>query len=237
MDRKTVLLACGAVALLAGLILLGSMSVAQPPLTHAVDVNAGPVAVSVQGAELPEDGKRYCVSILVNDDWQQRPAERQLVAWWQVHPYLRSLATQTTHDVYTPKDPRYQKYFGRAIRQSDLPVVLVQDGSGKVHWKASRLDMPRGPDEMAQSVGKLFKSRPYYLLPWRRPKPCPEPRPCPTPVEPTPVEVQPIFEVPPPAPEPEQPDATVAVAVVLLVLGGLIGIVGGIVAGIKSRAG
>jgi len=173
--RANVLVGAGALILLAGLCLLGSMFL-PADRTAALDppaVAAGRPAVAVEGAELPEDGKRYCVSILVHDDWMQRREESRIVGWWEVHPYLRSVAGQTTYDVYQKSGPKYQRYFARSVRDDDLPAVLIQDGSGKVHWQANRESMPGSAEEMAVSVGKLFKSRPYYVLPWRRPKPCP----------------------------------------------------------------
>jgi hypothetical protein len=235
------LIGAGALILLAGLVLLGSMFTAdRPAAVDRATVAAGETPVfAIEGAELPEDGRRYCVSILVHDDWQQRRDESRIVGWWAVHPYLRSVAGQTTYDVYQKTSPKYQRYFARAIRDEDLPAVLIQDGSGKVHWQANRDTMPASAEEMAQSVGKLFEARPVYLLPWRRPKPapqpCPQPNPQPAP-NPAPQDV-PIFE-PVPAVEPEPPaDAPMHVLVILLVLGGLVGIVGGVVAGVKSRMG
>lgn len=238
MDKRShCLIGAGALILLAGLVLLGSMFTAdRPAAADPATVAAGESPVfAIEGAELPEDGRRYCVSILVHDDWQQRRDESRIVGWWAVHPYLRSVAGQTTYDVYQKSSAKYQRYFARAIRDEDLPAVLIQDGSGKVHWQANRASMPASAEDMAQSVGKLFKARPVYVLPWRRPKPCPQPSPQPEP-NPEPQDV-PIFE-PIAAVEPEPPaDAPMHVLVILLVLGGLVGIVGGVIAGVKSRMG
>lgn len=234
--RVTVMVGFGLLAIAAGALLFTEYSPTQAN-TLPTQVVSQPV-FAIESAELPEDGQRYCVSILVHDDWRQRRDESRIVGWWEVHPYLRSVAGQTTYDVYPMSGPRYQRYFAAAIREADLPVVLVQDGSGKVHWKANRTDMPESAEDMAASVGGLFKSRPIYLLPWRRPKPCPQPSPTPEPSpQPTPNDV-PIFEPAMESEPVEEPkDSTMPIIAGLLILGGVIGMIGGIVGGVKSRIG
>jgi hypothetical protein len=127
---------------------------------------------------LPEDGQVYHVSLLLHEDWRRRPSERALVAWFNVDSRLSSLRAQTHFHLYTQKSSIYRSRLQGAAPV--LPAVLIQDGSGKVHFKLSE-QLPGTPNELCERISKEFGWRPIYIFPWRRPGPCPGPQPTPEP--------------------------------------------------------
>ncbi len=186
-----------AVAVVAAVFCIGwamfavsEMQTQQAALATFVTEQVSPAASPVVAARerifvLPEDGKAYHVSVCVHDDWQRRPNERELLAWWKVDTRLASLAAQAHFHTYTESDPIFKTNIAPALPQ--LPAVLVQDETGKVHFKASGENLPGSATELGDAAVSAFWKAPY-LLPYRRnhTRPCPCPLPSPAPPAPGP---------------------------------------------------
>jgi len=128
-------------------------------------------------AELPDDGQAYHVSLLLHQDWRTRKQERELVAAFDSDPFLRSLKSQVHFHVYPETSSIYRTRLRAAA--PDLPCVLVQRATGEVLLKVSGTDATA--DRVAGPLWRLWKARPIYVCPWRRPQPCPDPKPEPEP--------------------------------------------------------
>jgi len=137
-------------------------------------------AVRQRIVKVPDDGEAYHVSLFLHDDYRKRPLDRSLVAWWEVDPVLKSVKAQTHFHTFLASNPLYKSRFAKAV--PTLPAVMIQKSEGKVMYKASGANLPPSPWQMSNDVARLFKNRPYYVLPWRRPKPCPTPGPKPDPL-------------------------------------------------------
>ena len=128
--------------------------------------------------DLPETGGAWHLSIFVHQDWRSRPAERRLVAWFSVEPRLVSLKAQTHDHLYTDADPMYRLRFAKIVPL--LPAVMLQDGTGKVWYKAAvgskNVPLPAEPAALGDKFQTLFAGGP---CPWPKPKPEPEPGPGP----------------------------------------------------------
>jgi hypothetical protein len=178
------------------------------------------IAVRERIVDLPDDSKTYYVTLFLHDNWRTRPEQRAMVAAWDSDPRLRSIKSQVRFNIYTQSDPLYQTKF-RASHPV-LPAVVVQDQAGKVYSKVSGADAT-DTEKVAGPLLNLWRSRPIYVLPWRRPKPCPEPGPCPTPDEP---DETPDF-VPDTAIPDVQPAASLPIAwmIVAALVGGIVAVV------------
>ena len=169
--------------------------------------------VEEEVVNLPEDGNLYHISVVVHDDWQARPVDRQLVGLWSSDRRLLSLRAQTNYHFYTQGDATYQANLAHAI--PDVPAVVVQDASGKVHYKASG-------NAVAEPKG-ILKNLLAKICP-NCPRPGPKPNDTPAPV-PTPQPVVPDTPVIPDTPfidetETEQFPWALLVGVVVVAAGG-----------------
>lgn len=210
---------------------------------QAVAVHAAHQTVRERVLQLPEDGECYYTTVVVRANWQARPEDRELVAWFDAQPELASLKGQTTFHVLTPEAATYQYFVDSAGGEAALPAVFVQGEGGRVLYKVSGREIPESPAVMAGELVELFDKRPWLRIrPWKRPKPCPGPEPCPDP-EPGPapkpapdrninVDVK-IPDLRPKQPEPEKPsDADFWVILGVAVAAGA-GVA--LVAGVKRR--
>jgi len=213
MNRHNVLLAVlvSAVALL-GLFAWHSQQIQQTPIADA-NVYAMDQDLSLEERiiHLPEDGHDYHVSVFVHDDWEKRPDERRLVAWWDADPRLSQVRSQVHFHVYPKSDPIYEERFAQYIQV--LPAVVIQDPEGSVWHKESGAAVSRSANELGDRVARIF----------RRPCPCPQPSPEPVP-DPTPTPPVPIPDInidvgPNVPPQPEFP-WLIAVIVVVVCFGG-----------------
>lgn len=173
--------------------------------------------------DLPETGGAWHLSIFVHEDWRSRPAERRLVAWFSVEPRLVSLKAQTHDHLYTDADPMYRLRFAKIVPR--LPAVMLQDGMGKVWYKAAvgskDVPLPSEPSELGDKFQKLFAGGP---CPWPKPKPEPGPKPGPDEVPDLPD--IPDLDVPADRPGPSQEPFPWPVAI-LVVIG--VGVASGVI--------
>lgn len=166
-----VLAAC--IAALCVVVFWAVQSSMQPPAT-AVSTAAAPAqVVQQQIVDLPQDAGNWYVSVCLHDDWRSRPLDRAVASWWNIHPRLVSIKTQTHYKIYVESDPIYKTTLAKLI--GPLPCILVQDSSGTVIYKSSGENVGSDGDEIANDIGRIF---PIFPL---RPRPCPGPNPCPKP--------------------------------------------------------
>ncbi|MHB1033261.1 MAG: hypothetical protein ACYC35_05060 [Pirellulales bacterium] len=200
---------------------------------EAVPAVAAPeTPVAEQVIELPEDGEAYHTSIFTHADWQARPDERRLVAWFAGNARLASFKAQTHAHHVTPDDPIFPRFRDTI---AELPAVVVQQASGRVLYKTSGPRIPESAERLANDIALVFPNRPV-LLPWNRPRPCPGPN-CPQPKpEPQPappdvdVNVAPIPDVAPAEPNPNG-------ALSLALAGGAAALAGGVAYAWRKRYG
>jgi hypothetical protein len=135
--------------------------------------------VSERIVDLPETGGAWHLSIFVHQDWRERAEERRLVAWFSVEPRLVSLKAQTHDHLYTNADPMYRLRFAKVVPL--LPAVMLQDGAGKVWYKAAvgskEVPLPDDPTALGDKFQSLFSG--FSGGPCPRPKPEPGPKPSP----------------------------------------------------------
>lgn len=142
----------------------------------------GDALVGAEVVDLPDDGKAYYTTLIVHDDWRQRAAERALVAAFETDQLLRSAKSQTHFNLYAASNPLYAQRFAKSV--PTLPALLIQDATGKVYLKLSGDELTGDVEKVRGPIRRLWQARPIYVLPWRRPCPCPEPTPQPSPPAP-----------------------------------------------------
>ncbi len=205
-----VLVLCMACAALAG-----SMSI--------VRTDGNGTIVSERVLNLPDDGGKFFVSLILHDDWRSRPAEVQLVTWWKTDMAVRQYREQARFNLYTESDPWFRQALSRAV--PSIPTVLIQEPSGKVLFPLKGDTLPT----TAPAFAGIF-SRLRNHCPGNQPDQCPDGK-CPLnkPEQDAQPEEKPDAEPqtqlpdvnPPQQPEQVQPDipafpwAALAVALVL----------------------
>ena len=135
------------------------------------------VEVQAEVIELPNDGKSYYATLLLHDDWRSRTAERTIAASFAADPLLSSLRAQTHWNTYLESNPLYKERFAKSC--PILPALLIQDSDGKVLLKLSGDALTGDIERVRGPIRRLWQARPIYVLPWRRPAPCPDPTPSP----------------------------------------------------------
>lgn len=163
--------------------------------------------------QLPEDGQQFYLTIFTAQDYLTRARDRELVAWFDSDPTLKSLKSQTQYNHYTPDQKIYSERFGETLPISQFPAVMLQDAAGKVYVKLSAATLPKSPKDLIKIIRDCC------------PRPKPGPQPTPTP-EPNPVPV--IPDIGPPDLEPEVPEEDGGVglfALLAALAGGGLGVV------------
>lgn len=148
--------------------------------------------VQHQVVQLPDNSEEFCLTVITHTDWRARPNERQLVAWFNQEPRLRTLRSQCKVTWLTENDPQYKEEISKAC--PEVPCVVLTDAGGKTYYKASGTNLPiHGPTLAAAITKQFFVPEPVVSF-FRRPCPYPVPYPVPTPTP-----------APAPAPEPLSP--------------------------------
>ena len=158
---------------------------------------------------LPEDGAAWHTTVITNA--QPTAEEQQILSWFDTEQPLVALKSQTHWHHVTPES----KLYGRMapVVQNGLPVVLVQDASGKVVYKQSGAAAPKAPWPLIKGIRECIGTHCPHLRP--KPKPCPTPEPKPEPVvtpEPSPNDKPAIPDIGPDDKEPEAADASLLLA-------------------------
>src|SRR5487761_96108 len=122
--------------------------------------------------DLPEDAHAWHTSLFTHD--QPSPREKRLVGWFESEPQLRRLKEQTHFHHYTPASAVFSRYAN--LTAGGLPVVVLQDASGNVVFKASGDHVPPAPWPLVRGVIDCVRAHCPHCP---RPKPKPEPRPEP----------------------------------------------------------
>ena len=213
------------VGCLAILMLLGSFAYFQTQTAVAEPTTLGKPSVDVAQRiyQLPQDGHKYYLTIVLPENWQTDYKAAQVPSWFATTESLYNLQKQTHCNVYVVSEPfyrlRYQRFFGNKL------AVVLTDDTGKVLYKVSGENVPGDPYSLAGEIdsclvktfGKVAQSDAEKIFPLRpRPRPCPGPGPCPAPEpEPKPVvDVDVQTQIPDKKPEPGIP-VWVAVVVAL----------------------
>lgn len=182
-------LVCGAVVMIGGFE-YGRTSAdgepARPEAAKPPEEKPEPPAkepVEERVLQLPEDADQWHTSLLLNDDWQQRPLDRSLFEAFQNDPRLLRLVAQTKYHTYHRSNPYYQQVLARAV--PELPAVLVQRGDGSTVFKSSGVRLAEDLSDLGRSIALTIEQK------------CPGPA-CPAP--------KPLL----PNPNPYHPDNLVA---------------------------
>lgn len=117
--------------------------------------------------DLPDDATWPHVSLIVHDNWQQIPAERELVAAWS------AVKEPGTHfHLYTVSNPIFRTKLAHRVKQ--IPCTIAQTADGVIHDVSVDIAVGAG-------IKQFFGNRPWSrLCPWRRPSPTPDTCPVPT---------------------------------------------------------
>lgn len=126
--------------------------------------------------ELPQDARGWFTTIYTSDNWQNNPAEYQLVQWFNTNPGLLNLRAQTKFMHLTPKNAIYKNYGSYTNGGTTMAVTLI-DNNGKPIYKASAKHIPKTPILLLKAI-KHFIMRDCPDCPLRPHKPhLPQPAP------------------------------------------------------------
>ena len=131
-----------------------------------------------QVIDLPEDAHAWHTSIFTNVRLTQR--EREILDWFVSDPQLSRLRSQTLFHHYNRTSAVWPRYAN--LTSAGLPVVVLQDASGKVIYKASGEGIPRAPWPLVKGIVECIRAH-WPHCPRPRPTPQPEPEPEPLPDE------------------------------------------------------
>ena len=142
--------------LIATFALLCTSASAQSVLDRKVDghvgYNTGLVADVPQGLDKPY------LSVCVDDDWQQRPDQARVVAWFSQSSRLGSARLKWHFNLYTRSNPHFRQVLAPAVGTA-FPIVLLQHGGrpntpplGLVAMNCTAASMPTSPDALADAV-------------------------------------------------------------------------------------
>jgi len=187
-------------------------------MVDAFDASRQPVVVQDRIIDLPEDGSHFYLTVFLGDNWKARPRDREIAAWFDTHPALRSLRTQTHFTILDPSSRLFQTRW--PSWRNSLPAVMLQQGNphtGRVCYKVGPAMMPVTADELALQLDASLDAL----------RICPRPTPRPTPV---PVVVPVTPEIPDVIPQDTAtPSDGSAVAVIIAVLAGIVALFIGVV--------
>jgi len=151
----------------------------EAPLTAAVE--PAEVEEEIPIDALPDTGGMWHLSLFLNDDWEQRPDEVQVVRHFSTDCRLRRLREQTHTHIYTPSNPLYTHRYAKSIQR--VPAIRLQQRDGKVIYQVGNaIAVPATAKKLGNDIARAIKER----CPFPRPRPEPTPGPTPTP-RPTPI--------------------------------------------------
>ncbi len=120
-------------------------------------------SVGERVVHLPEDAKAWHLSVFTGDDYKTTLDDRELLAAIETDEICRSLKAQTHYHHYTRGSLMYRSKWTAAIPET--PTILLQDGTGKVVYKASRQAVPTSPralgDQLAAAIDAYRTGRPF----------------------------------------------------------------------------
>lgn len=123
--------------------------------------------------QLPEDGGRYHLSLVLEEGWQALRGRSVTVhSWFDSDPRLAGLKAQCHFHVYTPAHRWFHQNAHVAER---FPAVILQRHDGYVLFKASGQNL-RTASALADAIADS--------CPRPRPQPTPPPQPFPQPTPP-----------------------------------------------------
>lgn len=130
--------------------------------------------------DLPEDGERWHTSVFTGVRLSGR--ERELLDWFTSDPHLDRLRRQTHFHHFNRLSAVWPRYAN--LTSAGLPVVVVQDATGKVVYKASGDAVPPAPWPLVRGIVECIRAHcPHCPRPRPTPEPTPEPEPDETPHE------------------------------------------------------
>lgn len=101
---------------------------------------------------LPEDGNAWYVTLVLSDDWKTKTGQREMAAWFDIHPELASLKRQTHFQIITPNE----KIFPEWAKGLRVPAVCVTTKKGKAYYRATGNNIPADPDRLASEISDCF---------------------------------------------------------------------------------
>ncbi len=129
-----------------------------------------------QVIDLPEDARAWHTSVFTNV--RLTPQEREILDWFVSDPQLSRLRSQTLFHHYNRTSAVWPRYAN--LTSAGLPVVVLQDASGKVIFKASGAAIPRAPWPLIRGIVECIRAHcPHCPRPRPTPQPEPEPEPLP----------------------------------------------------------
>ena len=128
-----------------------------------------------QVIDLPEDAHAWHTSVFTNV--RLTPREREILDWFVRDPQLSRLRSQTLFHHYNRTSAVWPRYAN--LTSAGLPVVVLQDATGKVIYKASGAAIPRAPWPLIQGIVECIRAHCPHCP---RPRPTPQPEPVPEPL-------------------------------------------------------
>jgi hypothetical protein len=130
--------------------------------------------------DLPEDGQTWHTSVFTGVRLSAR--ERDLLDWFTSDPRLNRLRRQTHFHHFNRLSAVWPRYAN--LTADGLPVIVLQDATGKVVFKASGDAVPRAPWPLVKGIVECIRAHcPHCPRPRPTPQPQPEPEPDETPDE------------------------------------------------------
>jgi hypothetical protein len=171
-----------------------------------------PPSYEKQIINLPEDGQAYHTSLWLPQNWEQNKQAREMVAWFETNPQLRSLKAQTHFHIYEQGSRMYENRYRQMIPK--VPAVTVQKSTGQFVYEAG---LTNSVPSSATALAADIQGNVYSNCPNRKPKPEPTP-------EPDPVDKGPPKVLEPPAVTEGLTDKPIFLILSALFVGGLAGL-------------
>jgi len=90
---------------------------------------------------LPEDGRSWYFTLMLNEGWRKRVADRRLIAWVYGSPTIMAVKSQCHVSLYTPTNAIYRDKFAKSF-DGHLPGLLIQRDDGVTAFKLLRNNAP-----------------------------------------------------------------------------------------------
>lgn len=137
---------------------------------YRCDANGGVYYTTSRVVDLPQDQSRWYVTVIGDTS---NPQFNQITSWFNTHPELRKLASNTHYSVM---DTNSAMYRGRREQSAQyappsLPCIRIQDQSGQVVYQVSGRNIPLSPEALVNSMqatcfGCLRDRRPLQSSPY-----------------------------------------------------------------------
>jgi hypothetical protein len=104
---------------------------------------------------LPADAAKWHTSLILQPDWETRPAEKQAVQALNTEPHLKAFKAQTNFHLLKTDSPVYAKNFSAECPLT--PCLLITRADGTVIYKESGSQLGKSPRRLYGAIQAEMK--------------------------------------------------------------------------------